>query len=444
MSINKNPQSAYETLHNLLTDDNKRLVFGQGGLFGYRKEDHQVLELFAEYSCNEIYKNGGVAPQAMNSESFIQYLNSQEKLSDSKKQEIIKRIRDLRDQSGPKQIIDYPIEKNTLRNFAELLYALDIGRQPEKITVRYELALEKALGLKPFIEGTKIENEKEKTEKSETLEAATSEQKSDAIDSTASSETDATAASETGAEVEASAEEKSEKEANARIDIKSKTETSTLDESEKAEKSKEPAQETKMAEPKPKSEAEPKEDSELGEPLTEKNVTEKPDDETTITPEKSEESGTSQEKLKEKPLPRTQKHLIIKVQTPVYQRLNLPKKSSRRISPIESRLGNLRKAEKAENKGNQSRVQHQQQTGTNPQGEQSQIQTTQNPYKNIPMIPVRQKSKKKSLAQGMSTATKWIAGAGVASPLIAGGSSANAETITSVFSHFEKILKFLF
>ncbi len=135
----------YRALHEFVTDPSKAELFGMGGLFGGLKEDHTVLKLFGTF-INELKREYGYVPETIDSETFIEYIESDLSLDEGKKKAIIQKIQYL----TKKGIIQgQPVY--TLYNFAVVLNDLDIGEKKELITIGYERALESVFKMGPQV-----------------------------------------------------------------------------------------------------------------------------------------------------------------------------------------------------------------------------------------------------------------------------------------------------
>lgn len=129
----------YGKLNDFMTKLTKpELLFGDGGLFGGLKGNHNILILFARYVHDLKVQNNHV-PNTINSEDFIRYLNSGKFPEVKNTEEIVGRIKALKGniiKDGPS------LQENTLYRFAVILDDLGIGQSADKIAGQFVSALE--------------------------------------------------------------------------------------------------------------------------------------------------------------------------------------------------------------------------------------------------------------------------------------------------------------
>lgn len=114
------------------------LLFGDGGLFGGLKGNHNILILFARYVHDLKVQNNHV-PNTINSEDFIRYLNAGKFPEVKNTEEIVGRIKALKGniiKDGPS------LQENTLYRLAVILDDLGIGQSADKIAGQFVSALE--------------------------------------------------------------------------------------------------------------------------------------------------------------------------------------------------------------------------------------------------------------------------------------------------------------
>lgn len=152
----------YGKLNDFMTKLTKpELLFGDGGLFGGLKGNHNILILFARYVHDLKVQNNHV-PNTINSEDFIRYLNSGKFPEVKNTEEIVGRIKALKGniiKDGPS------LQENTLYKCAVILDDLGIGQSADKIAGQFVSALENVNKLRARLPVAKVEPKTRAAEK---------------------------------------------------------------------------------------------------------------------------------------------------------------------------------------------------------------------------------------------------------------------------------------